>query len=294
MYEYIIKEMDRLAGAGVGIGIAPVYPRKPAANKKPPKMRKPQAAQAYKLLKEKGVTAIYRVSPRIERELTEGLFFTVQTMARGLSISEDITRILILDPRAKKRTREDHDLIERIPMPGLPEAVWIVKGEPAEGIRRTIIFFESEHGHLFPTGKVEGLGSAGPVGIGTPAYDHTRPTNVVMVITRGVAALPDSDRERIAVAVSKVAASPHPEPSFIILDPAKKPPRGYKTMSDEEVLEHYVDDEGRTLHLPFQGGSTKIYIKKDDFRRVAPEDKKTWGVPAATEYIITALLPEEY
>ena len=287
MYEHIIRELNRLAG----VGISRVPPKKPA---RPAVNRKPRGNHAPRPPIVKHVINVYRVSRRVHKELSAGLKFAIFALARGLSLSSGDTRILILDPAAKKRSREDHDLVERIPMPGLPEPVWLVKGEPGEGLIRIVIFMESEYGHLFPTGKVEGLGSAGPVGIGTPAFDHTRPTNVVIVFTSGVAALPESDKERIAIAVSKVAASPDPEPSFVILDPAKKAPRRLREMTEEEILKQYVDDEGRTLHLPFPGGSTKIYIKKDDFRNVAPEDKVAWGVPVTTEYIITALLPEEY
>lgn len=102
------------------------------------------------------------------------------------------------------------------------------------------------------------------------------------VMTRGVAEeLSAEEKFLILLKVVEMGKNSEPEPSMFILDP------------DFKESEQKLEDEGRTVRFPFDG-HRKVWIKKDDFRGCEVEDKVAWGVEADTNYIITALFPEEY
>lgn len=116
----------------------------------------------------------------------------------------------------------------------------------------------------------------------------------VMVVTAGVTALPEPDATLALRAVRRMAQDPEPEPSMYVLTPTAP---DYLTAGQRTkfLTEHTLfTDQGRTLLLHIPRLTYRIWVKKDDWREAAPEDKRAWGIPVDTNYIITAMLPEEY
>ena len=116
----------------------------------------------------------------------------------------------------------------------------------------------------------------------------------VMVMTAGVAALPEPDATIALEAVRHMARNPEPEPSMYSMTPTA-PEYLTKEQRVAFFTEHtLLTDGGRTLLIHDPLLKHRIWVKKDDWRGAAPEDKRAWGIPVDTSYVITAMLPEEY
>lgn len=114
------------------------------------------------------------------------------------------------------------------------------------------------------------------------------------VMTRGIAALPERDIALVFLAMRGMAANLKPEPSMYSLAPSAPsrltPSQVLKFNRDKQL----VENGGRTLLIYTPTLSERVWIKKDDWREAALEDKVSFGVQPDTSYLITAMLPEEY
>jgi hypothetical protein len=152
---------------------------------------------------------------------------------------------------------------------------------------------------LFEPGHIERI--AGFVERALPGHetiDHVRATyaarqylgplspedirNMTVVSTPGVSSLSPQEQAEAYTRAIAMSCDPKPEPSMLVLDPAAAGKR--------------MEDGNRTVILPFLTGSTKVWIKKDDFGD--PDDPES--VPpeyrggVAGRYVVTCLLPDEY
>lgn len=116
----------------------------------------------------------------------------------------------------------------------------------------------------------------------------------VIVMTSGIQALPEPDKTIALEALTFMARIRKPEPSMLSITPTipkrLSPPKRLELARKGKLFE----DGGRTLLVHDPLISNRIWVKKDDWRRAAREDKKSFGVPVDTDYVITAMLPEEY
>lgn len=101
---------------------------------------------------------------------------------------------------------------------------------------------------------------------------------VMVVMTPGIQAeVPEEVQNALAALAISFGQQPG-EPTWLVLDPQASAQR--------------LEDEGRTLRVPFRRFHKKIWMIKEDWRHIPPERRRQWGVYG--DVVVTILFPEEY